>query len=77
MNLNDSLECIIDFIALIKIFGLVVSYVPRCEKTCLRRFANNKGTDQPSHPCRLISTFVIRLLECIISRLAMSEISFF
>ena len=26
----------------------------------LRRFANNKGTDQPAHPRRLISAFVIR-----------------
>ena len=37
-------------------------------------FANN--TDQPAHPCSLISAFVIRLLESI-SRLAMSEISSF
>ena len=26
-------------------------------------FANNKGADQPAHPRRLISTFVIRFLE--------------
>ena len=25
--------------------------------------ANNKGVDQPAHPCSLISGFVIRLLE--------------
>ena len=37
--------------------------------------ANNKGTDQPAHPRRLISAFVIRLLESIISKLASSEIS--
>ena len=48
---------------------------PRCEKTCLQRCANNKGADQPAHPRRLISTFVIRLLKSIISRLATSEIS--
>ena len=39
--------------------------------------ANNKGTDQPAHPRSLISAFVIRLLESIISRLATSEISTF
>ena len=30
-------------------------------------FANNKGTDQPSHRRSLISAFVIHLLESIIS----------
>ena len=40
-------------------------------------FGNNKGADQPAHPCSLISAFVIRLLEIIISRLATNEISFF
>ena len=38
-------------------------YGPWCEKTCLQRFANNNGADQPAHPCSLISTFVIRLLQ--------------
>ena len=50
---------------------------PRREKTCLRRFANNKGADQPAHPRRLISAFVIRFLESTISKLATSEISIF
>ena len=50
---------------------------PRREKTCLRRFANNKGADQPAHLRSLVSVFVIRLLESIISRLATSEISIF
>ena len=39
---------------------------PRREKTCLRWVADS-----------LISAFVIRLLESIISRLATSEISYF
>ena len=52
-------------------------YGPQCEKTCLRGFANNIGADQPEHPSRLISTFVIRFLENIISKLATSEISIF
>ena len=40
-------------------------------------FANNKGADQPAHPHRLFSAFVIRFLESIISQLAASEISIF
>ena len=40
-------------------------------------FANNKGADQPAHPRRLINAFVIHVLECIISKLASSKISFF
>ena len=40
-------------------------------------FANNKGADQPAHPCRLISAFVIRFLECNINKLAKGEISNF
>ena len=50
---------------------------PRREKTCLWGFANNTGADQPAHPRRLISTFVIRFLDSIISKLATSEISIF
>ena len=50
---------------------------PRREKTCLRWCAKNKGVDQPVHPRYLISAFVIRLLECFISRLAMIEILIF
>ena len=58
---------------------LMTKYIigPRREKTCLRGFANNKCADQPAHPRRLISAFVIRLSRCIISRLATSEISIF
>ena len=50
---------------------------PRREKTCLRGFANNTGADQPAHPRSLISAFVIRYLESILSTLATSEISSF
>ena len=48
---------------------------PRREKPCHRGFANNKGAGQPAHRRSLISAFVIRLLESIISMLATSEIS--
>ena len=30
------------------------------------RFVNNKGADQPAHPHRLISTFIIPLFKTII-----------
>ena len=50
---------------------------PRRKKTCLRGFANNKGSDKPALPRRLISAFVIRVLESIISKLATIEISIF
>ena len=38
-------------------------YGPRREKTCLQRFANNTGADQPAHTRSLISAFVFRFLE--------------
>ena len=43
----------------------------------LMGIANNKGADQPAHPRRLISAFVIRVLEGIISKHATSEILIF
>ena len=58
------------------IFLLTILPGPRREKTCLRRFANNTGADQPAHPRSLISAFVIRVLLSTISKLATSEISF-
>ena len=39
------------------------------------QYANNKGADQPAHPCSLISAFVVCCLDNIISLLAISEIS--
>ena len=40
-------------------------------------FANNKGVDKPAHTRSLISDFVIRLMESVISRLAIREILIF
>ena len=57
--------------------GMQPTFGPRHEKTCLRGFANNKGADQPAHPRRLISAFVIHYLESIISKIATDEISVF
>ena len=36
---------------------------------------NNEGTDQPVHPCSLISTFVVCCLDSIIPIVAKSKIS--
>ena len=36
-------------------------------------YANNKGTDQPAHPCSLISTFIFRCLDSIIPLLDIAK----
>ena len=38
-------------------------------------YANNKGADQPAHLRSLISTFVVRCLDSMISLVSISEIS--
>ena len=48
---------------------------PGHEKTCLMSYANNKGTDQTAHPRSLISAFVVRCLDSIISLDSIAEIS--
>ena len=65
------------FFSMHSLLKVRILYGPQREKTCLRWFGNNKGTDQPAHPRSLISAFVIRFLESIIFRLATSEISNF
>ena len=42
---------------------------------CLNPYANNKGADQPAHPCSLISTFVVRCLDSMKCILALSKVS--
>ena len=37
-------------------------------------YANNKSADQPVHLCSLISTFVVRCLDSIMSLVSTSEI---
>ena len=48
---------------------------PGHEKMCLMSYANNKGADQPAHPRSLISVFIVRCLDSIISLDSISEIS--
>ena len=47
------------------------------EKMCPMSYANNKGADQPVHPCSLISTFVVHCLDSTISLDSIVEISRF
>ena len=63
--------------AIITKFSCTGPFGPRREKILLRGFANNKGADLPAHPRSLISAFVIRLLESVISKLVTSKIAFF
>ena len=56
---------------------VALSYGPQCEKFCLRGFANSKGADQDAYTRSMISAFIIRLFESIISSLTSSKISNF
>ena len=48
---------------------------PRHDQTCLLPYANNKAADSLAHPRSLISAFVVRCLDSIISLLVIAEIS--
>ena len=50
---------------------------PGHAKMYLMACANNKGADQPVHPCRLISTIIVRCLDSMMCILAMSKVSRF
>ena len=47
-------------------------YEPGREKTS---YANNKGADQPAHPRSLISAFVVRCLDSVMSLVSVMKIS--
>ena len=66
---TDFLFCIWFFVK--ETLNSLTIFEPRHEKT----YANNKGADQPAHPCSLISTFVLHCLDSIIPTLAKSKIS--
>ena len=38
-------------------------------------YANNKGADQPAHPCSLISAFVVHCLDSLMSLVSVTKIS--
>ena len=48
---------------------------PGHEKMCLMSYAKNKGADQTAHPSSLISAFVVRCLDSIISLDSIAEMS--
>ena len=48
---------------------------PGHEKMCLMSYANNKGADQPAHPRSLISAFVVRCLDSVMSLVSVTKIS--
>ena len=55
--------------------GIHILFEPGHEKMCFMSYANNKGADQPAHPRSLISAFVVRCLDSIISLDSIAEIS--
>ena len=55
----------------------VLKIGPGHVKMCLIPYANNKGADQPAHPCSMISTFVVHCLDSMICILALSKVSRF
>ena len=50
-------------------------FEPGHEETCLMSYANNKGADQPAHPRSLISAFVVRCLDSVMSLVSVTIIS--
>ena len=59
------------------ITGIFILYInePGHEKMCLMLYANNKGADQPAHPRGLISAFVVRCLDSVMSLVSVTKIS--
>ena len=53
--------------------NLYTVFEPGHEKMCLMSYENNKGADQPAHPRSLISAFVVRCLDSIISLDSIAE----
>ena len=51
------------------------TYEPGYEKMCPMPYANNKGADQPAHPRSLISAFVVRCLDSVMSLVSVTKIS--
>ena len=46
-------------------------------RKCAMSYANNKGAEQPAHPRSLISVFIVRCLDSIISLDSIAEMSRF
>ena len=76
LNYKKSLQIVIKLFNRVIIF-IILTYEPGHAKMCLMPYKNNKGADQPAHPRSLISAFVVRSLDSIISLVSRSEISRF
>ena len=50
-------------------------FAPGHEKMCLMSYAKKKGADQPSNPRSLISAFVVRYLDSVMSLVSVTKIS--
>ena len=50
-----------------------IAYEPGHEKMCLMSYAYNKDEDQTAHPRSLISIFIVRCLDSIISLDSIAE----
>ena len=75
MTLRFSVNCILYRRKASDITKVLNLHEPGHEKMCLMSCANNKGADQPAHPRSLISAFVVRCLDNIISLDSIAEIS--
>ena len=53
----------------------IIKTEPGHEKMCFMSYANNKGADQPAHPCSLISAFIVRCLDSVMSLVSVTKIS--
>ena len=62
-------------LGVLQYFSLYMSRAMRKCVLCLMSYANNKGADQPVHPRSLISTFIVRCLDSLISLDSIAEIS--
>ena len=51
------------------------AHEPGHEKMCLMSYAHNKGANQSAHPRSLISAFVVRCLDSMLSLDSIAEIS--
>ena len=57
------------------ISAFVIIHEPGHEKTRLMSYATNNGADQPAHPRSLISAFVVRCLDSVMSLVSVNKIS--
>ena len=77
---GDQLYLLPSFISSFYTFVMISNEVwvrngPGHAKMCLMPYVNNKGADQPAHPCSLISTFIVCCLDSIMPLVCISEIS--